>query len=84
MQPNLFLPDNLLPLAAKSTQFLPPAALLYLFLINLLTILFFGADKEKARRGHRRIPERTLFLLVPVLVPVPEIFGVLRHNFAQK
>ncbi|MDF1892781.1 DUF1294 domain-containing protein [Rahnella sp. Lac-M11] len=33
-----------------------------LLLINLLTLLIYGADKLAARKGWRRIPENTLLL----------------------
>ena len=32
----------------------------YLALINLLGFVLMGADKKRARRGARRIPEKTL------------------------
>ena len=37
--------------------------LLCLAALNLLTLLVFGWDKWQARRGGRRVPERTLLLL---------------------
>lgn len=37
--------------------------LLYLFAINILTLLVMGWDKWKAIRNEWRIPEKTLFLL---------------------
>ena len=37
--------------------------IVYLVLINLLGYLLMGADKKRARRGGRRIPERTLLLI---------------------
>ncbi len=33
----------------------------YLVLINLLGFALMGMDKSKARRGKRRIPEKSLF-----------------------
>lgn len=36
---------------------------LYLLIINLLTLLFYGVDKRRARRGSWRISEKTLFVL---------------------
>ncbi len=35
-------------------------AVIYLWAINILTLLCFGWDKNLARRRKRRIPERTL------------------------
>jgi len=32
----------------------------YLGLINLITFIYFGVDKHKARKGLRRIPEKRL------------------------
>ena len=37
--------------------------LIYLAAINLLTFIIYGADKRRARKGKRRVPEKTLFLL---------------------
>lgn len=34
----------------------------YLFAVNGLAFVLFGADKRRARQHRRRIPERTLFL----------------------
>ena len=35
---------------------------IYLLLINAAAFFLMLADKQKARRGHWRIPEKTLFL----------------------
>lgn len=37
---------------------------LYLIAINLITLLVMYADKRKAKKAKRRIPEKTLFTLV--------------------
>lgn len=39
--------------------------LVSLFLMNAAGFLVMFADKQKARRGHWRIPERTLLLSPP-------------------
>lgn len=36
--------------------------LLILLAANLLAFILMGADKRRARKGTRRIPEKTLFL----------------------
>lgn len=41
-------------------------------LINLLVLILYGADKERAKRDMWRIPERTL-----ILCAVPGAFGAL-------
>jgi uncharacterized membrane protein YsdA (DUF1294 family) len=41
----------------------PAHILLYAAAINGLTLLLFWFDKQAARRGDRRTPENTLFLL---------------------
>jgi len=37
--------------------------LIWLLVINTVTAVVYAWDKTQARRGGRRIPERTLFLL---------------------
>ena len=39
---------------------------IYLLLINLITFIAYWADKIKARRNSRRVPEKTLHLLALV------------------
>lgn len=34
--------------------------LIYLALLSLVTFATYGADKKKAKRGARRVPEKTL------------------------
>ena len=42
---------------------IPDLLVLYLAAMNLLAFAAFGSDKSAARRGQRRIPEKTLFQL---------------------
>lgn len=38
--------------------------IIYLVIINLITLLTMYIDKRKAKKAKRRIPEKTLFTLV--------------------
>ena len=38
--------------------------IIYLISINIITFLAMGLDKYKAKKGHWRTPEKTLFILV--------------------
>ena len=45
---------------------MPPltaALLLYLAAVNVVAFAVYGADKRRAKKGKRRVPEKTLFLL---------------------
>lgn len=35
----------------------------YLALVNLIAFTVYGADKRRAKKDRRRVPEKTLFLL---------------------
>lgn len=54
----------------------------YLSAVNLLTLVLMGLDKGKARRGARRIPEKTLFLTAAIGGSVGAIAGMFlfRHK----
>ena len=39
------------------------ALLIYLAAVNVVTFAVYGADKRRARKDRRRVPEKTLFLL---------------------
>lgn len=45
-----------------TVQDLFPLAAVWLVSADLLLFILMGADKSKARRGRRRIPEKRLFL----------------------
>jgi uncharacterized membrane protein YsdA (DUF1294 family) len=45
---------------------MPPLAvalLIYLAAVNLIAFAVYGADKRRAKKERRRVPEKTLFLL---------------------
>ena len=54
----------------------------YLIGINVLTFLFYGIDKWKARKKKWRIPENTLILLAAVGGSIGALLGmyVFRHK----
>lgn len=54
----------------------------YLLLINLAAFLTFGADKQRAKRGRWRVPEKTLLLLAVLGGSVGAIGGM--HAFRHK
>ena len=54
----------------------------YLLLINLIAFIAMGADKRRARRHLRRIPEATLLLFAVIGGSIGAIGGMLlfRHK----
>lgn len=52
----------LLILAVAASLSQPDSLISWLFLVNLLTIVIYGADKYAARKSWRRVPESTLLL----------------------
>lgn len=65
-----------------------PALILWIYLgvINLLSFLTMGLDKLKAKRGSRRVPESTLFLMAIIGGSVGGIGGIyaFRHKTLHK
>ena len=64
---------------------MPPltaALLLYLAAVNVITFAVYGADKRRARKGKRRVPEKTLFLLAAIGGSVGALAGMyaFRHK----
>ncbi|MBE6970617.1 MAG: DUF1294 domain-containing protein [Ruminococcaceae bacterium] len=55
---------------------------LYLLLINVITLLVYGSDKRRARKGKWRISEKTLFLLPAIGGSVGALAGMylFRHK----
>ena len=60
--------------------------IIYLAVINLLGFLAMGADKKRARRGERRVPERTLLGIAAVGGSVGVALGMVefRHKTLHK
>ena len=56
--------------------------LCYLAAMSLLLFVLMGADKAKAKRGARRIPEATLFFLAVIGGSLGGVLGMLafRHK----
>ena len=54
----------------------------YLAAINLGTFAVYGADKRRAKKDRRRVPEKTLFLLAIIGGSVGALLGmkVFRHK----
>lgn len=55
---------------------------IYLILINIIAFLAMYIDKRKAKKGKRRIPEKTLFILVGLGGGIGGILGmyIFRHK----
>ena len=56
--------------------------IIYLVVINLITLLAMFIDKRKAKKARRRIPEKTLFTLVALGGGIGGIAGmyIFRHK----
>lgn len=55
---------------------------IYLIVINLMAFLAMFIDKRKAKKGKRRIPEKTLFILVALGGGIGGIAGM--YTFRHK
>jgi uncharacterized membrane protein YsdA (DUF1294 family) len=55
---------------------------LYLFIVNALGFLLMLIDKQKARKGRWRIPEKTLFLTAAIGGSVGSLLGM--YTFRHK
>ena len=55
---------------------------IWFFLINLVSFIFMGIDKQKAIKGKWRIPEKRLFLIALIGGSIGGILGmyVFRHK----
>lgn len=58
--------------------------LIYLALINLVTLIVYGADKRKAKKGKWRVPEKTLFLLAIIGGSVGALAGMYLFHHKTK
>ncbi|MGK7286822.1 DUF1294 domain-containing protein [Buttiauxella agrestis] len=52
----------LLALAAAGSLFTPHPWVMWLLLVNMLTVVVYGGDKMAARKAWRRVPEITLLM----------------------
>ena len=58
--------------------------LIYLALINLVTLIVYGADKRKAKKGKWRVPEKTLFLLAIIGGSIGALAGMYLFHHKTK
>lgn len=58
---------------------------LYLVVINAITLLAYGIDKIKAKKGAYRIPEKTLIVLAIIGGSIGAILGMVlfRHKIRK-
>ena len=54
----------------------------YLAVINLTAFAVYGADKRRAKKDKRRVPEKTLFLLAVIGGSVGALLGM--YTFRHK
>lgn len=65
-------------------QVILKAVLVYLLVMSLAGYAIMGVDKQKARRGHYRIPERTLLLIAFLGGGIGSTFGMLTFRHKTK
>lgn len=58
--------------------------LIYLAVINLVTLIVYGADKRKAKKGKWRVPEKTLFLLAIIGGSIGALAGMYLFHHKTK
>lgn len=58
------------------------AALVYLALVNVVAFAVYGADKRRAKKDKRRVPEKPLFLLALIGGSVGALAGM--YTFRHK
>lgn len=58
--------------------------LIYLAVINLVTLVVYGADKRKAKKGKWRVPEKTLFLLAIIGGSIGALAGMYLFHHKTK
>lgn len=58
--------------------------IIYLIAINLITLFAMYVDKQKAKKGKRRIPEKTLFTLVALGGGIGGIAGMYAFKHKTK
>ena len=64
---------------------MPPLAaalLIYLAAVNVIAFAVYGADKRRAKKERRRVPEKTLFLLAIIGGSVGALAGM--YTFRHK
>ena len=57
---------------------------IYIILINIIAFLAMYIDKRKAKKGKRRIPEKTLFILVGLGGGIGGILGMYLFRYKTK
>lgn len=72
----------LMAIAAIASILTPHPLMVWLLLINMLTVFIYGGDKFAARKGWRRVPEVTLLIFGLAGGWPGAIFG--QHVFRHK